>query len=377
MRILTHFLLKIIAAFALLNAAASSLQAFPEMVRHGYGNCSSCHVSPSGGGLLTNYGRELGKEVLSTWSTENEHLPFYTPVALPEAFRIGGDIRSIQTYSDTPQVKQGKYFLMQADVDFGWVTEGYSVVASIGRDMGSPNTNDDDKWSSRRHYVLVPLGIIGKGYSVRAGRFYKNFGLMIPDHTSEIRRGIGWDQNSETYNLEFNYQTEEYAVAVTGVGGRPDDEDAVSDKGVALSASRFINSKYKVGLSYFYGETTDNVGRELYGIFWALGLNEDLYWLGEFDWTRTAPKNVALTEGFASYNRVGYQVYKGIDLYLFHQAKKSDTDASKLDVQRIGPGAQWSPRPHWIFTAQWEKVTRYTVSSKAYDSAWFIFQYAI
>lgn len=358
-------------------SGSSELVAFPEMVRHGYGNCSSCHISPAGGGILTNYGRELGKEVLSTWSGENEHLPFYKPVALPEPLRIGGDIRTIQTYVDTPAVRQGKYFLMQADLELAWATESYTVAASIGRDMGSPNTGSDDKWSSRRHYLLLPLKPIGDGFSVRLGRFYKNYGLMIPDHTSEIRRGIGWDQNSETYNAEFNYQTEEYSLSVTAVGGRPDDEDVVSDKGAAFSASRLFNSKYKVGLSYFYGNSSDDVGRELFGIFWALGFTEQLYWLGEYDLTRTAPEDVELSEGFASYNRVGYEIYKGFDLYLVHQAKKSDNDSSKLDVQRFGPGLQWSPRPHWILTAQWEKVTRYTVSSKAYDSAWFVFQYAI
>lgn len=334
-------------------------------------------MSPAGGGLLTNYGRELGKEVLSTWSTENEHLPFYTPVDLPEPLRIGGDIRAIQTYTDTPQVREGKFFLMQADVDLGWVTEKYSLVASIGRDMGSPNTSSDDEWSSRRHYVLLPLPIIGKGFSLRAGKFYRNYGLMIPDHTSEIRRGIGLDQNSETYNAEFNYQTEEYGVALTAVGGRPDDDEVIADKGVGLTASRFFSSKYKVGLSYFYGNTSEDVGRELYGLFWALGFTEHLYWLGEIDRQRLAPEDSELIEGFATYNRVGYQIFQGFDLYLAHQTKKSDSRSSKLDVQKIGPGLQWSPRPHWIFTGQWEKVTRYTVSSKAYDSAWFIVQYQI
>ena len=45
---------------------------YPEMVRHGYANCTACHVSPNGGGILTPYGRSLSQELLSTWGAKNE-----------------------------------------------------------------------------------------------------------------------------------------------------------------------------------------------------------------------------------------------------------------------------------------------------------------
>ena len=44
------------AALVLLAAPAS---ATPNMIRLGYPTCSSCHLSPQGGGLLTNYGRGI------------------------------------------------------------------------------------------------------------------------------------------------------------------------------------------------------------------------------------------------------------------------------------------------------------------------------
>ena len=50
-------------------------QAFPEMIRLGYVNCTSCHVSPNGGGLLTDYGRSISSEALSTWAKPKEELP--------------------------------------------------------------------------------------------------------------------------------------------------------------------------------------------------------------------------------------------------------------------------------------------------------------
>src|SRR6185437_3022708 len=80
--------------------------AYPELVRYGYANCTSCHVSPSGGGTLTQYGRELSREVLSTWGFEGEERPAYF-INSPEWLNLGGDYRSVYTYQNTPLVNQG------------------------------------------------------------------------------------------------------------------------------------------------------------------------------------------------------------------------------------------------------------------------------
>ena len=52
------------ALFVLLSSGRA--QAYPWMIKHGYTNCATCHADPSGGELLTAYGRVLSEEVLST-----------------------------------------------------------------------------------------------------------------------------------------------------------------------------------------------------------------------------------------------------------------------------------------------------------------------
>src|SRR3954451_20004766 len=46
-------------AALLLSAIAGSAEATPNMIRLGYPNCASCHLSPQGGGLLTTYGKGI------------------------------------------------------------------------------------------------------------------------------------------------------------------------------------------------------------------------------------------------------------------------------------------------------------------------------
>src|SRR5665213_1369307 len=89
--------------------------AFPEMVRHGYVNCTSCHVSPSGGGVLTPYGRQQATDLLSTWSTEKEAGPVQGLLQTPEWLNLGGDLRTIEIYRNTPQVTSARFLNMQED----------------------------------------------------------------------------------------------------------------------------------------------------------------------------------------------------------------------------------------------------------------------
>src|SRR4051812_13294315 len=90
-------------------------QAFPELVRHGYVNCIACHVSPTGGGVLTQYGRELSREILSTWGIQNENESkfAYGIIKTPEWLDAIGEYRGIYAYQNNPFIQEGKYIYMK------------------------------------------------------------------------------------------------------------------------------------------------------------------------------------------------------------------------------------------------------------------------
>ncbi|HUP56187.1 MAG TPA: hypothetical protein VM598_01960, partial [Bdellovibrionota bacterium] len=206
-----------VAAFPL------SAHAFPEMVRHHYANCTTCHVSPSGGGVITQYGRELSRELLSAGGTEKESRYFYF-VEPPEWLALGGDFRWVQTFRDTPTVSSGELIRMQTDLE-GAVRAGpVSFVQTFGFEAERSAVGvqgGGGEFVSRRQYLMYHLD---DQITFRLGKYAFNYGINVPDHIIATKRSLGWDEGSETLNLEGSYIGEAWNFYVTGSFGRPDSE---------------------------------------------------------------------------------------------------------------------------------------------------------
>jgi hypothetical protein len=302
-------------------------------------------------------------------------MPLHGLRELPEELRVGGGFRSVQTYVDTPKVRQGRFFLMQADLDLGWVTDNWTVVGALGMDMGSPDNQDDNELISPRHYAMIP---IEKIFNVRLGKFMKNYGLNIPNHTAQIKRGLGWDEGSETYNAEFNVFDEDYTVALTFIGGRPDDKSIASEQGLAITANYImLNPALRLGASYLITRTTEQSNREVFGPSFTWGVNKKIYLMGEYDWIRIAPASGDLIEGYVTYTRGGWELLRGLDLTATVESKLNDRKESALSYFAYGPGIMWTPRPHFNLTGEWKKQNKPSTSAKTTDSAWLVMQYWI
>lgn len=367
--------MRFLMALFLFLSFSKSAQAFPEMVRKGYQSCISCHISPSGGGVLTDYGREIFKDVSATWSREREHEVFYGLLTMPENLKIGGDVRRIQSYVNTPVAKTGRWFLMQTNIEAALLWDRFTAVATLDYDIQNPDLRSDDRIESLRHYLMMQVNDF---LSIRAGKFYKNFGLMIPDHTAQIRRGMGLDEGSETYNAEANYIAERYSWHATWVGGRPDDPSENSDKGFAISGHYYLGSSNRVGGSFYQGTSSEKTVKRMFGPNWTLSYDKSWYWLGELDILQLRPKIGADSSGFVSFNQIGYELFKGLDLYARHESRQNDFDSEYIDFVNYGPGMQWIPRPHFILTGQWMKQVRPSADKpRTIDSAYFVVQYAI
>lgn len=327
---------------------------FPEMIRHGYVNCISCHVSPAGGGILTQYGRELSKELLSTWSKDGEQEFLYGALKKrPEWLNLGGDIRNLVLYRETPSIKEGRDIQMQADLETAIAISKVIVVATFGYKEPPPNNpKGAEPFISRRHYINYrPTDEL----SFRAGRFSPVFGINTPDHAIVTKRGLNWDQGSETYNLENAWIGEKINAYLTAIFGRPDKVGLKRETGGAATVGYSFFDRFKVGGSYFNG-INDLGKRQIYGPWGILGINEKATILTEFDFQNYKLNSETQSQnGYVSYNKFDYEFIQGIHGFLTQEFQNLDTSKSNQLSKVTGIGVQFFPRPHFEFSLTYQR----------------------
>lgn len=159
--------------------------AYPDAIRHGYANCTTCHFSPGGGGLLTQYGRSVSREVFSTWGYENEEQPLHGLVKFPEwlgtQIVVGGELRYIRVKRSN--VTEAESFLMQAQPRLGLQYKNFKVAAAIG-EIKNPRTSEKIELALPEIYGIYSAR---DDLHFRIGRFQPVYGLRLPDHQLFVR----------------------------------------------------------------------------------------------------------------------------------------------------------------------------------------------
>lgn len=221
-------------------------QAYAWMIRHDYTACGSCHADPSGGELLTHYGRVTSDLVLRTQygskkaeegekkdsKAEFEGPPtgvLWGAIDLPKSLLLSGAYRNL--YLIRPSEDKVFTFVpvMQADLYGQFKAGPVSVGGSLGIGkvpVGSPhvraaqvtgNQEDGMNLISRSHYVGVDAG---DKVVIRAGRLNLPFGVRIPEHTAWVREATRTDRESDQqHGLAISYVGENLRMEVMGIAG--------------------------------------------------------------------------------------------------------------------------------------------------------------
>lgn len=269
------YIIGVMAFVAWLTFGTRPSYGFPELSRHGYVSCATCHYSSSGGGLLNVYGVVQSDELLvanSLGRTPNE-----SPVSL------GAKLRVIQTQTETEKVFRRQFILMQSDIEAAVTLGRFTAVGTLGANHSDP--------FSRRHYVL---GKLSESVALRAGKFLPLFGLGLPDHNLEIRRGFGPESERYAGELSFSYDGGYSVVSAFGGGGIA--RQAFQLDGIQFGASLFVRSGWEGGP---------------FVILWPTPW---MFFMGE---------GVLSNDRSRAYWRLNFEVSRGIILYLANERGKN------------------------------------------------------
>jgi hypothetical protein len=277
--------------------------AYSWMIKHRYGGCATCHADPSGGELLTRYGRAQGDLLLrmrygddtisgqgsdageasdfesfesfdSFDNLEDESRKDQTTEAPkseeptgpsktsgflwglfepPDALLLGGSYRHL-TIIEPSAADPFDTFPMQADL-YGQLSVGpLRLNASIGVakvDIGSPharaaqvtaNQGDELNLISRVHWLAYDLSPV---VTLRAGRMNLPFGVRIPEHVMWVREATRTDRESD----------QQHGLAAAFTTPRTRGEIMVVLGNFQISPDRFRERGYSL---YFEGQLAEN-----------------------------------------------------------------------------------------------------------------------
>jgi len=217
----------------LMGARASAEPAF---LSKQYTRCTSCHISPTGGGLLAAYGRALsGRELSLTGNRTPADPSGQTPDresqflwgALGDALgpvQLGIELRPSHIRTSVGPFSTTRNLLMNADVVAAVQRSGWTLYGQAGREP-SP----EGRLDTYEHWVGYQSE---NGFGFRAGRFLPAYGVRFADHTAFNREDLGFDKYDQVYGLEVSRTADRSLLQVTVAPGLAEaitgDDDARS-----------------------------------------------------------------------------------------------------------------------------------------------------
>ena len=329
-------------------AAAGRAVAEPIFLSRQYTRCTGCHFSPTGGGLLTPYGRSLSREELSTFgrsrgsATQGREHEFLFG-ALGDALgpvSVGAEVWPAHLDIDTAGFHSTRTFLMNADVTAAFRHERWTAYAEVGRQP----RGDDARIASFEHW----LGYQTKHLGARAGRFLPAYGVRFADHTSFTRSTLGLDTDDQVYALELSYTNDRHLVQVA-VGARADGDHPFTASG----RWQFDLTPRTVVVASGLFQDASNLGPRSGAAGLALGVapTSRLTLWAQAD----ARFRDATTSGDRAYTLLGeaaLEVYRGVWLKVSPQLLTEFGDAS-AGITRVVFGINLLPRTHWNVVLNW------------------------
>jgi hypothetical protein len=316
-------------------ACARSAAAYPQYVFKGNGDCNACHHSPTGGGLLTHWGRAsldptLGGSVEDVWG----HADLSSPPRAPAA-DLGADVRLLALIGSDSDGTIGPIVVPMLTELGGaagwqhWTAYGAVTARSIGTTY---------LLASREHWLEYSFD---GSLQLRAGRMVLPFGIRQPDHTQYVRSDLAFDKWDQAYGLELDWRGTDWQLFANGfVGdltGRPAERQ---ERGVAATLLRNLGDDSSVGLSLL-GSASTAVRRAAASAQARLSLGAGTYALAELAAQRrdAASGDDGLTS-VASYLRLGWFAKRDLDVYL-EGGQRAFVHAGEFAKLRAGLGVNW------------------------------------
>ncbi len=358
---------------------SSEARAYSWMLRHGYTACAQCHADPSGGSLLTPYGRAQGEILLRTpygtraedWEPGKTGEFAFGVLPLPEQLLLGGDVRGLVLQSQTSlpdplpsPPKVSRFILMQADLQAQVTIDRFRANGSVGYAYDGAlaasvtrGAAQSARLVSRTHWVGVDLGE-DKQVLVRAGRFNLPYGLRHIEHTMWVRSVTRTDINAaQSHGASVAYNGAGLRGELMAIAGnfqlRP---DAFRERGYSAYLEYAPYEKLGVGASSLIVHSDTDlklstpIWRHAHGLFARFAPIHQVVLLAESDLLvqsqpPAAPNSHRTQIGTASLLQADVEPIQGVHVLVAGEMLDQEP-ARGPPSYGVWGGAQWFFAPH-------------------------------
>lgn len=332
--------------------ASREAQAYPWMIRHQYTGCAQCHTDPSGGGLLTAYGRAQSGLLLRTrYGAERKAEEAgraddfaFGAVTLPEWLQLGGTYRGMGMAMIPPAGKTSYSFVqMQADAKAHVSAGPVRVYASVGGEPSGASRAIVARAGggglvSREHWIGLDLA--DSALLVRAGRIALPFGIRMIEHTMFVRESTRTDMNAaQQHGVSLAWSLDWMRGEVMGVAGnylvKP---DAFRERGysayveftpapvVGLGASSLLTHAAED-----YLLLTGNT-RQAHGAFARVSPWQPLVLMVEGDYLHQTPSGIPSSSGYAGMLTADLEPLQGLHFAATGETMNRGTPGEKASL---------------------------------------------
>lgn len=349
---------RIVFALTLLIVLAwpSSASAYPWMIRHDYTGCVTCHADPSGGGLLTAYGRGQSDVLLRSHYTSGEPDEpgkssgfAWGLVTPPDWLLAGGTFRELYMYlKPNGQKATTSLVLMQADLRAQIQLGGFRASGSIGYVGSSASAASvAGNLVSREHWIGYAFD--DDAFLLRAGRINLPYGLRMIEHTLYVRNKTRTDINdNQQLGVAFAYSGELIRTEVMGILGnyqiRP---DGYRERGYSGYVEIVPTERAAVGLSSLVTHAANDLylqvsnTRQAHGTFLRVAPWRPLVVLAEADLVLQSPAGLDSFVGYASLLQADVEPWQGLHFMSSVESYKQKAG--------IGQSLAWWLGTNWFF----------------------------
>jgi hypothetical protein len=304
--------------------------AYPWMIRHDYVGCASCHVDPSGSGLLTPYGLAQQDTLLTAQygRDPSESRLSQAMSFLPSWLNAGFSFRGADLVVDAGHQLSNQLLLMIADVraavswqhlhamiTVGFVPEGATLAALTP--FATNNVVSRDHW--------VGYDVLDESILLRVGRVEMPFGLRNVEHPAWVRSETRTDTDQDQeYGVAAAYNGPLFRAELLGIAGnflvrQPEYRDHGYSGYVEIAA----RSNLAIGISSMVVHADRDLltleadtWRQSHGAFVRWGIHPKVALLAEVDALAQSSAVNRIAWGYASFVQGDYEPVQGVHIFV-------------------------------------------------------------